>query len=681
MVRSMLVRSAMVAALAITAITVAAPAVASAGACATSVASAEELHSSITNPACEGRVIRIKPGTYVPQLEFAAGDARSRTFNVTVNDLTLKGAGGLNTILSGDLGASGDTSDNAYHVVVIDTTLVNAIRFENIAIVDGNADIDDGPVPCPEDRGIGGGIKFCDPSAGSVLALDGVTVADNYALFAGAGVLIAPSFVNDPSVMSQPPRVVIDHARFENNLAGIEPTEGQPGGPGQGAGLAAIFTDVDVAHSTFVNNRAGFAGGGMETIESAVSVRHSEFIDNTAVATSGAFRILGWDPAIDKDSTISNNVFENNRLIGVDERGRIFQRGGAILVEGYANPDTSVAITNNAFIGNSSVGVAGALEVVNANALVSGNRFRGNAALGGSGGALQVTTLPLEFRGGLAAPAVTVTGNNFDDNTTATIGGALTLSENFVPPAPLQSTFEITNNRFRRNQAAESGGALAVDAQLVVTSKNRFIENRAEGISSLTGEPTGNGGAIVATSMARHSGAFQFLAPIIAQDDLTELISTLVIDDSTFVGNYALKDGGAVSDDQAVTGSIFVPGPVDPTATFTPTGPGLARITASNSVFTQNVADQGVGGAIAITGEGQHENYVLTPFTPGVSPWVADPDSAIIPSMLDLSGNRILNNTAGTDGGGVFVTDVAELNTFTNNNIRSNAPNNCSGCT
>ena len=76
----------------------------------------------------------------------------------------------------------------------------------------------------------------------------------------------------------------------------------------------------------------------------------------------------------------------------------------------------------------------------------------------------------------------------------------------------------------------------------------------------------------------------------------------------------------------------------------------------------------------------ERENYVLTPFTPGVSPWVADPGSAITPSTLDLSGNRILNNTAGTEGGGIFVTDVAELHTFTDNNIRSNAPSDCNTC-
>ena len=143
----MLTRSVTLVALACTTIVMAAPAGASAGACDTSVRSAAELHASITNPACEGEVIRIKPGTYVPQVESDPGDPRSSTFTATVNDLTLKGSGRTRTFLSGDLGVAGEDSDNAYHVVVVDTTAVNTIPFENLAVVHGNADIDDGPGP------------------------------------------------------------------------------------------------------------------------------------------------------------------------------------------------------------------------------------------------------------------------------------------------------------------------------------------------------------------------------------------------------------------------------------------------------------------------------------------------------------------------------------------------------
>ena len=101
-------------------------------------------------------------------------------------------------------------------------------------------------------------------------------------------------------------------------------------------------------------------------------------------------------------------------------------------------------------------------------------------------------------------------------------------------------------------------------------------------------------------------------------------------------------------------------------------------IISTGCVFTNNVAEQGVGGAIALTADGQREAYTLAPFS--AFPWLPDDTSAIIPSTLDLSDNRILNNTAGTDSGGIFINSIGELNTFTGNNIRRNDPSNCSGC-
>ena len=661
------------------------PAVADAQSCDARVASSAELQASLSNPACEGQVIRIAAGTYTPEHERDPGDPRSRAFTVTVNDLTLRGNGLGKTRLSGDLGIPADATDNAYHVITVDASGVTSIRFEHLAIMHGNADIDDfdpnlDPPPCRENRGMGGGLLFCDPQEGATVALNHVAVTDNYALFAGAGVRIGPSFAEGLAVMSVPPRLEITRSRFEGNLAGVEPVEGQPGGRGQGGGVFASYVNVDVERTNFVNNRSGSVGGAIEVIEGAASVRRSNFVGNTSVAAGGAIRVLVWDPEVQQASEISNSTFENNGLSGVDERGSVFQRGGAVMVEGYANPDVGFTIRRNTFSGNRSVGIAGAVEVVNANAEVTRNRFVDNESLAGSGGALQITTLPLEFRGGVAGPRVVVTRNQFDRNSSSTVGGALSINELYVPPQPFEAVFEVSDNGFRQNAAFEGGGALSVDARLVTTSRNVFLENRASGFSSITGEPVGNGGAVLATSNARHAGALQFLAPVLGQDDLTELITTLVVDESRFVGNHALRHGGAISDDQPVTASIFLPGLIEPSATFTPTGPGLARIRITNSRFTNNVADEGFGGAVAITGAGQSESYILTPFTPGTSPWVADPNSLIVPSTLDLSGNRITRNAAGSGGGGVYITEAAELHTVSNNAVRSNAPDDCAGC-
>ena len=298
----MLTRSVTLVALACTTIVMAAPAVASAGTCDASVASAGELHTSITNPACEGRVIRIRPGTYVPEIEVDPGDPRSSSFNVTVNDLDPQGLGQQHPFerrpRSGGrrfrqrVSCGGRRHDGG--------------RFDSIREPLGRArKCGYRRRPGPVFRESRGRRRHQDlRTVGWQRVHAGRRDRGRQLCVVGwCRRAHRPSFAAQPSVMARPPRIVIDHARFENNLAGIEPTEGQPGGPGAGGGLAAFYADVDVAHTTFQNNRAGFGGAGMETNESSVSVRHSRFIDNTSVGNSAAFRILAWDPAVEKAST------------------------------------------------------------------------------------------------------------------------------------------------------------------------------------------------------------------------------------------------------------------------------------------------------------------------------------------------------------------------------------------
>lgn len=652
---------------------------ASAASCDTTVTSASELHASITNPSCEGMTIRIRPGTFAPEIESEAGDSRSATFAVTVDDLTLRGSGELETTLSGELGAAGDPADNAYHVVTVDTSAVQDLTIEQLTITGGHADVDPGGIiPCGARRGVGGGLKVCNPQPGSEVTLSRTTFRQNYSFLNGSGIYFASP---GTAIQSVPPRLILEQSSFVDNIAGFEPTDASINGPGQGAGVYVLYADVDVSRSHFEDNRAGFAGAGMEILEGSADVRHSTFVNNTAIATSAAFRILTWDPGVQTDSNISNNHFENNRLIGSHAGGPLFQRAGAILLEGYANPDLTTTITHNTFKSNSSASLVGALEILNANAEIAHNRFEDNSARNGTGGALQITTVPLEFRGGIHAPQVTVGGNRFIGNYSSQTGGALTIAEAYAPPPPLQSSFVVTDNLFRGNHAAESGGAMSVAARQVTTSRNSFMYNRAEGISSITGEPTGNGGAIATPALSRDAGFFQFLAPILDQGQLDELITNLTIEDSRFIGNHALKDGGAISDDRAITTPIFfVPGLVEPSSPLALTGPSLAHIIVTGSTFVQNTAAEGVGGAIAMTATGQHQDYILTPFFPGTKPWVPDETSPIIPSTLELEDSRIVQNSAGDDGGGVFISPSTDIGDFSGNTIGPNDPNGCTGC-
>jgi hypothetical protein len=183
------------------------------------------------------------PVPYQPTIRTNPLDSRSATFRIT-KQLTVRGgyAGteGLSgmptgsiakTVLDGNLGQTGP-SDNAYHVVTVDTTAL--VVIDGFSIKNGNAEL---PFAPPADlRRRGGGILA---TSGAQVRIASVNLEGNTAQDRGGAIYL----MNATATIKQV------------TIAGSNGT--------LGAGIAADNTMLDLVNSRFQNNGFGFRGGAM----------------------------------------------------------------------------------------------------------------------------------------------------------------------------------------------------------------------------------------------------------------------------------------------------------------------------------------------------------------------------------------------------------------------------------
>ena len=103
-----------------------------------------------------------------------AGDENPATFNLNNRDFTVN-----KTILSGDIGTEGNSSDNCYHVFYHPNSLAlsSATLLNGVTITDGNAD---GNIP----HNSGGGMYNNNSSP----LLTNVIICNNSAITSGGGI-------------------------------------------------------------------------------------------------------------------------------------------------------------------------------------------------------------------------------------------------------------------------------------------------------------------------------------------------------------------------------------------------------------------------------------------------------------------------------------------------------------
>jgi hypothetical protein len=193
------------------------------------------------------------------------------------------------TILTGDLGIPGDTTDNSYHVM-------HAADVDSTSRIDGFT-ISGGRSDGPNLDGSGGGLLVNDASP----TIANCTIENNSA-FNAAGVFFKNS------------SALIDNCRFLNN-AGI-------GGSANGGAINTQAGSIEVSDSLFAGNTASFGAGMMSS--GASTLTNCTFFGNTATADGGGLYLFSSATVAVTNCILWDNVDAG----GVDESAQIHALGG-----------------------------------------------------------------------------------------------------------------------------------------------------------------------------------------------------------------------------------------------------------------------------------------------------------------------------------------------------------------
>ncbi|MEX2596438.1 MAG: right-handed parallel beta-helix repeat-containing protein [Salibacteraceae bacterium] len=378
--------------------------------------------------AASGDSIFVAFGTYLPSTALAGSmNDRDKTFelkegvllyggfNGTENSLAERASDSASlhvtnaTVLSGDLGASGDSTDNAYHVVVA-VALSNATLMDGFTITHGNANSTDSLM-------VGSNVLHKNYGAGmtnisSELILDQVVFKRNHASRGGAGL---NNLNADPT---------ITHCVFtQNRVTGNFPQDPNGGG----AGMRNSNSSPILNHCSFIANKTyhNQGGGGIRNENgSNALISNTLFTENFADDGDGG---AGMYCASGSNAILSYCTFRNNHTT---------EQGGAAYHDSSIPEYVQCIIKNNAADGG-----AGAMESDGGSHIILNECvFRSNSTLG-NGGALQNWK---------SSPIITEC--TFESNTASNDGGGIF---NYTECSPL-----VTNCIFKGNIAGQNGGGI-----------------------------------------------------------------------------------------------------------------------------------------------------------------------------------------------------------------------------
>ena len=374
-------------------------------------------------------------GTYRPTFRSDPGDPRSATFFLRNNLAILGGFAGTETmssqrdpdvnisIISGDVGVQGDSSDNCWHIIRSVSGHNSTAVLDGFVIRDGNAN-------GSEDRGAA---VWNDGNARYV----NCHFTNNYSQFQGGAVY------NNGGPM-------FEFCRFTDNTVGAG-----PGGAVFSKSATAKFIACD-----FVGNMAN--GGGAISTQAAISVMDCTFEANMGGGSGGA---IGSSAFVD----IRNCEFQGNSA----------QVGGALSVN-----HVNLWILNSRFIGNSATVNGGALRILNADGSVhvTNCEFNGNIAQGDGGGVHLASSggqyVNCTFTGNTAAKGggmwfegdpISLRNCTFANNSASTAAGGLWI-ESAALATIVNSVFWGNAGGGIQDQVAQVGGfaPLSIDYSCVM---------------------------------------------------------------------------------------------------------------------------------------------------------------------------------------------------------------------
>ncbi len=297
----------------------------------------ESLDSALA-AAVLGDQIWVKAGLYHPSRPTVPNDPRSATFAIPIGvpcyggfdgtEVTLDARAGLfaQTILSGDLGIPGDSSDNAYHVVWANNpggVPEDYTTIDGFTIRDGNAVGSIQPV--------GAGVHHFN----SALLLRHCIIRDNQAGF-GAGLHAQPAMAivswcefidnhavhNGGAIWGQSIHLKVSHCRFRGNYAPrggaayIQSTAGSTWGGDKICFVGSIFHDnhAEEGGAVFLPG-SDFTSGSATFKNCTIAYNHA--------TTSGGGVMAEYGPPYPGRSVLHNCVvWSNSAPIGPNLEGR-----------------------------------------------------------------------------------------------------------------------------------------------------------------------------------------------------------------------------------------------------------------------------------------------------------------------------------------------------------------------
>ncbi|MBI1225410.1 MAG: DUF5123 domain-containing protein [Bacteroidetes bacterium] len=233
------------------------------------------------------------------------------------------------TILSGDIGMLGDSSDNSYTILFIGvsdtTTIVDGLIFKN-----GNAD---------------------SPTSGGVLnKSNGAAIYISSDIYYAYPKILNCKFENNHAIKSGGAVYIINASQsssaaphFQNCLFKFNSADGE-GGAIYKYGHSLVEIKDDIQNCTFENNSALLGGAISYTSylpkDDTFEIVGCNFISNHAIQRGGGISLLAIYSQINEEKIeIRDCNFTNNQGIS----------GGAI---GMASNPSSLSITNSNFVGN-----------------------------------------------------------------------------------------------------------------------------------------------------------------------------------------------------------------------------------------------------------------------------------------------------------------------------------------
>lgn len=382
--------------------------------------------------AAAGTQIWVAEGTYKPSWEFSPGDPRSATFQMK-NGVAIYGgfAGsessladrdwvGHVTVLSGDIGAAGVSSDNSYHVFYhpSGTALEGTAILDGFTVSGGNAN---------GDMSTGGGMvnNYSSPT------LINCTFSGNLANYGGGGM------ANGYSSPTLTNCTFVGNSAMGSNVS-------------LGGGMLNYHSSPVLTGCTFSNNLTDYGGGGMYNADqSSPTLDHCTFSQNSAYSYGGGMYNYGSSAPVLTDCTFVDN---SANMYGAPGWG-----GGM-----FNDDESSPSLTGCTFTRNVARYDGGAMFNSSwSSPTLTDCIFTDNSALEGGGGGLCNT---------MSSP--TLINCSFSGNDAALDGGGVFNHD---------SSPALTNCAFSGNSAGQDGGALYNQASSSPTLTNcTFSGNAAE---------------------------------------------------------------------------------------------------------------------------------------------------------------------------------------------------------